>query len=66
MPTVKGAVEIDISVYCGICGHGCCNYTKVDRYGSELTINCPKCKEKIQSLESEIEMLMDRLSEVSR
>jgi hypothetical protein len=54
--------EISFSVYCGICGKGCCNYTDVN--GVNITITCPDCDKKISGLETTIEEKDNRISEL--
>jgi len=43
---------LNFSVYCGICGSGCCNETSVD--DNRVTVECKTCKEKIENLENDL------------
>jgi len=62
MPIVTETVTVDveISVYCGICGHGCCGETTVDRRNN-VTITCPKCEDKINTLKKRVEQLESQI-----
>jgi hypothetical protein len=66
MPTVRQSItvdaEIEISVYCGICGEGICRHTSVDRRSPDtITVTCPKCEETIKEYERIIEKLEEQI-----
>ena len=48
--------SLDFEVYCGICGNGCCSGTDVDRR-NRVTVTRETCKDKMEQLEKEIELL---------
>lgn len=53
MPEIN--VDVDFSVYCGICGAGCCSDTNVSKSRGhiDVTITCSSCEENIKNLEAE-------------
>ena len=56
---------INIETYCGICGTRCCYHTDVE-YSSrsvKLTIACPKCINKIDTMVQKIDELSSDLEE---
>lgn len=64
MPVVRARIdvdaEIDISVYCGICGSGVCGDTSVDRNGDSITVTCWRCADRIEEMEDEIKGIKTR------
>jgi hypothetical protein len=59
---------LDIETYCGICGAHCCNNTDI-KYGQssvKMTIKCPECTKRIETLEKEVEDLEYNLETVRR
>lgn len=70
MPTLTDTkeIEIDFSVYCGICGSGVCSDTSVDDYGRKniaVTVTCSTCQKRFDELESEIEQLNSELENLT-
>ena len=66
MPTLKEdmtiSTNIDFSVYCGICGSGCCNDTVVDDRRNHVTITCSNCQKTIDDLNAKIDDLEERIN----
>jgi len=67
MPTVEVTItrEIEVEVYCGICGEGICHDSTVEvaRGAADVTVTarCLKCEKKVEELESQIEELNERM-----
>ena len=59
MPTVieNKEIEIDFSVYCGICGSGVCDDTTVSTRRNDVTVTCSKCQQRFAELEEEVDRL---------
>ena len=68
MPIVRQTInidldaEIEISVYCGICGEGVCGNTQVSKNGDTITVTCPGCESTIKDYEKTIDQLNDEIA----
>ena len=68
MPNVEVTItsEIEVEVYCGICGEGICHDSTVEVARGctdvKVTAHCKKCEKRIEELEAEIEELNERMA----
>lgn len=56
MPSVDITVDVDVQVWCGICGSGICKYSEVewDSRSIKVTAYCWTCEQKMKKLEDEV------------
>jgi hypothetical protein len=65
MPNVEVTItsEIEVEVYCGICGEGICRDSTVEvargRADVTVTARCLKCEKRIAELEEELNERME-------
>lgn len=57
MPSFKTESIHDFEVWCGICGTGCCNSTRVHKDQAAITVTCPFCDKTINAANQKIEDL---------